>query len=258
MAATHHATAHSALQFAGAHRRTVIAGLTLMLLLHGAIAAMLFGASPAPRANPVRTAVAATLLSGPAQPTEQAPRQNMTEPVVEPTQQAELPTEHPKEQRPKEQRPKEQRPKEPRTQDQRPKHHERSSNPDSATRVASANPTVSASSSAAAAPASREPGSAASANASAPAAAIAPGAHCKTPEYPKASRRQNEEGVVSLRFLVDSDGRVLNAEVEKSSGYSRLDDAARNALALCQFRPGERDGQPVRSWARINYSWKLR
>jgi len=92
----------------------------------------------------------------------------------------------------------------------------------------------------------------------APAASIAPGVHCKTPEYPKASRRLTEEGIVSLRFLIDSEGRVLNAEVEKSSGYNRLDEAARQALSLCQFRPGQIDGKPVKSWARINYSWKLK
>lgn len=226
-----------------------------MLLLHGAIAAMLIGTSPVSRAIPVRTAVAATLISGPAQSASAQSTQSVqTQTATTTVKQA------PNEQRPQEPRPQEPRPQEPPLKEQSSKHHERAKSPARSSAksasVASANPI--ASPAIAAGPASRDAGSVARETASAPAAVIAPGAQCKTPEYPKASRRQNEEGVVSLRFLVDSDGHVLTAEVEKSSGYSRLDDAARNALALCQFRPGERDGQPVRSWARINYSWKLR
>ena len=36
---------------------------------------------------------------------------------------------------------------------------------------------------------------------------------------------------VSLRFLVGADGKVVQAEVEKSSGYKRLDEAARAGLS---------------------------
>lgn len=42
-----------------------------------------------------------------------------------------------------------------------------------------------------------------------------------------------------LRFLIDTDGRVVKSEVESSSGYARLDEAARNALGRCQFEAGE-------------------
>ena len=43
--------------------------------------------------------------------------------------------------------------------------------------------------------------------------------------YPRASRRRNEEGVVSLTFLVHPDGAVSDVKIIKSSGYKRLDDA---------------------------------
>lgn len=80
---------------------------------------------------------------------------------------------------------------------------------------------------------------------------------CRLPAYPPASRRDREQGAVTLRFLVDSDGRALDSAVETSSGFPRLDEAARAALALCRFRPATVDGVPERSWARLRYVWKL-
>ena len=88
-------------------------------------------------------------------------------------------------------------------------------------------------------------------------AAIQPGANCAKPEYPSASRRLEEEGTVTLKFLIGADGRVLQAEIEKTSGFARLDEAARNALSKCQFRAGTVDGKPEQSWASIKYTWRL-
>ncbi len=88
-------------------------------------------------------------------------------------------------------------------------------------------------------------------------ATIQPGAHCAKPDYPSASRRLEEEGTVTLKFLIGADGRVLQAEIEKTSGFNRLDEAARNALSKCQFRPGTVDGKPEQSWASIKYTWRL-
>ena len=88
-------------------------------------------------------------------------------------------------------------------------------------------------------------------------AVIQPGAHCAKPDYPSASRRMEEEGTVTLKFLIGADGKVLQADVEKSSGFTRLDEAARNALSKCQFRPGTVDGKPEQSWSTIQYKWRL-
>jgi protein TonB len=88
-------------------------------------------------------------------------------------------------------------------------------------------------------------------------ATIQPGASCAKPDYPSASRRLEEEGTVSLKFLIGVDGRVLQAEIEKTSGFPRLDEAARNALSKCQFRPGTIDGKAEQSWASIKYTWRL-
>ena len=82
-------------------------------------------------------------------------------------------------------------------------------------------------------------------------------AQCEKPEYPSASRRMEEEGTVALRFLVGADGKVIQSEVEKSSGYKRLDDAARAGLSKCQFRPATVDGKPEQAWTTIRYVWRL-
>ena len=88
-------------------------------------------------------------------------------------------------------------------------------------------------------------------------AVIQAGATCAKPDYPSASRRLEEEGTVTLKFLIGIDGRVMQAEVEKTSGFQRLDEAARNALSKCQFKPGTVDGKPEQSWASIKYTWRL-
>jgi protein TonB len=82
-------------------------------------------------------------------------------------------------------------------------------------------------------------------------------ANCQRPEYPSASRRAEEEGTVQLKFLIGVDGLVVRSEIEKSSGYSRLDEAARAAMVKCQFKPGTVDGKPEQSWASMRYVWRL-
>lgn len=88
-------------------------------------------------------------------------------------------------------------------------------------------------------------------------APVVQAASCEKPEYPPASRRANETGTVLLNFLIDTNGKVLESKVERSSGHRRLDEAARAGLELCNFRPATVDGKPMRAWARIEYVWTL-
>ena len=82
-------------------------------------------------------------------------------------------------------------------------------------------------------------------------------AQCDKPDYPTASRRMDEEGTVSLRFLVGVDGKVIQSEIEKSSGFKRLDEAARAGLSKCRFQPATVDGRPEQAWASMKYTWRL-
>ena len=83
-------------------------------------------------------------------------------------------------------------------------------------------------------------------------------ASCAPPEYPASSVRNEEEGAVTVAFLVGVDGKVADSKVEKSSGFPALDRAARAAFSVCKFKPGlAADGKPASSWAKIKYVWKL-
>jgi protein TonB len=88
-------------------------------------------------------------------------------------------------------------------------------------------------------------------------AAVISASSCEKPEYPSASKRLEEEGTVQLKFLVGVDGKVIESAIEKSSGFRRLDEAARAGLSKCQFRPGTVDGKPQQSWASMKYTWRL-
>ena len=88
-------------------------------------------------------------------------------------------------------------------------------------------------------------------------AAVNPRKPCASPDYPALSKRLEESGTVVLSLLVDADGKVVDSKIEQSTGFSRLDNAARAAVQLCQFTPGTVDGKPEQSWARYRYNFTL-
>jgi protein TonB len=69
--------------------------------------------------------------------------------------------------------------------------------------------------------------------------------HNPKPLYPKLSERRNEQGTVILQVLVGVDGRAREVSVKSSSGYDRLDQAAREAVLGWTFVPGKRNGGVV-------------
>ncbi len=79
---------------------------------------------------------------------------------------------------------------------------------------------------------------------------------CKA-EYPKASLMNEEQGVVSMAFLVSADGKVLDSKLEKTSGFKGLDKAALSAITACKFKPGSKDGKPDSTWTKVAYNWTL-
>ena len=80
---------------------------------------------------------------------------------------------------------------------------------------------------------------------------------CEPPDYPSISRRNEEEGTVVVAFLIAEDGRVVNSKIKSSSGFNRLDEAARAAFSKCKFRPATSDGQPVQGEATVAYRFRL-
>ncbi|HZV67267.1 MAG TPA: tetratricopeptide repeat protein, partial [Telluria sp.] len=80
---------------------------------------------------------------------------------------------------------------------------------------------------------------------------------CAKPEWPKEALRKEQQGTVTLGFLIGPDGAVLNAEVRKSSGYLLLDQAALAGIRRCTFKPARVDGQPSQAWMQMQYMWTL-
>ncbi|MBK8162396.1 MAG: energy transducer TonB [Gammaproteobacteria bacterium] len=65
------------------------------------------------------------------------------------------------------------------------------------------------------------------------------------PVYPVWSKRMREQGVVVLRVYLDTSGRVVRTEVNRTSGSPRLDEAAQQAVQRWRCRPATRNGQPA-------------
>ncbi|HEY0587627.1 MAG TPA: energy transducer TonB [Pseudoduganella sp.] len=75
------------------------------------------------------------------------------------------------------------------------------------------------------------------------------------PVYPSVSRRMGEQGVVTLRVLVNEKGYAEQASIQKSSGFNNLDEAGRAAVMRALFKPYVEDGkaQPVYVVVPINF-----
>ncbi len=71
------------------------------------------------------------------------------------------------------------------------------------------------------------------------------------PVFPKESQRRREYGTVVLLVLVDSAGKPVQVQVERTSGFARLDAAARAAVEKFLFRPHEVNGVAQPAQVRI-------
>ena len=65
------------------------------------------------------------------------------------------------------------------------------------------------------------------------------------PKYPAESRKLREEGLVLLRVLVTAQGRAADVQVQRSSGFARLDEAALKAVRGWEFNPARVGLTPI-------------
>ena len=82
-------------------------------------------------------------------------------------------------------------------------------------------------------------------------------AGCKRPDYPRDALMNEEQGNVLISVFVNTDGKVKDAKVKKSSGSRSLDRAASKAFSLCTFKPAMKNGEPQESWYAIPYEFIL-
>lgn len=79
------------------------------------------------------------------------------------------------------------------------------------------------------------------------------------PKYPSDLRNNGIEGMVDVRMEVGTNGRIANAEVVTSSGYSQMDTAALKAVYQWKFAPAkDKFGQKVRCYVTQRISFNLR
>lgn len=80
---------------------------------------------------------------------------------------------------------------------------------------------------------------------------------CAKPAYPLQSLRDEQQGTVTLAFLIGVDGAVKASKIVKSSGFMLLDAAASEGIARCRFKPTHVNGKPEQSWVQMQYVWSL-
>jgi periplasmic protein TonB len=78
-----------------------------------------------------------------------------------------------------------------------------------------------------------------------------------SPRYPQAARRAGEQGTVTLRVLVKTDGIPSRVEIESSSSSRHLDTAAQDAVRRWRFVPARRGADPIESWVLVPIVFRL-
>ena len=77
----------------------------------------------------------------------------------------------------------------------------------------------------------------------------------KNLHYPPEAAAENKKGRVVMSFVVEKDGQLSNIVIEKAAGYC-MDEEAYRVLKLAKaWKPGYKDGQPVRVKCPLNLSF---
>jgi periplasmic protein TonB len=78
------------------------------------------------------------------------------------------------------------------------------------------------------------------------------------PAYPRMSFRLGEEGTSVIRVLIGPDGQALDAQIARSSGFARLDQAAEATARSWRYVPGKRGGVPEAMWVNVPIKWEIK
>jgi protein TonB len=77
------------------------------------------------------------------------------------------------------------------------------------------------------------------------------------PVYPPMSKRLGEQGKVIVRVFIGADGAAQRAEISRSSGFDRLDQAALATVLKWRYVPGKRGGVPEAMWFNVPINFVL-
>lgn len=68
------------------------------------------------------------------------------------------------------------------------------------------------------------------------------------PVYPMLSRKRKEQGTVILKLLVRANGSVSDISIHQSSGFTRLDESAVQAVKRWHYTPAVQDSIAIDYW----------
>ena len=77
------------------------------------------------------------------------------------------------------------------------------------------------------------------------------------PAYPASARRSGEQGTITLRVLVSTEGLPVRVELERSSGSGVLDSAALTTVKNWRFVPARRGAEPLEAWVIVPIVFRL-
>lgn len=77
------------------------------------------------------------------------------------------------------------------------------------------------------------------------------------PAYPAISKRMGEQGKVVLRVFISTEGLPQKIEINRSSGFDRLDRQAQDTVMRWKFVPGKRNGVPEAMWYLVPINFVL-
>jgi periplasmic protein TonB len=77
------------------------------------------------------------------------------------------------------------------------------------------------------------------------------------PDYPPQSRSEGEEGKVLLRVLVSVHGHAEQVEIRRSSGFHRLDEAARSTVRHWRFVPAHQGDEKISAWVLVPIAFSI-
>jgi protein TonB len=77
------------------------------------------------------------------------------------------------------------------------------------------------------------------------------------PTYPHEAVQKKHQGTAVMLVEVEGDGSVGNVKLEKSSGYSELDEAAMTAVRGWRYQGAIQNGIPAAGYARTPVTFRI-
>ena len=76
-------------------------------------------------------------------------------------------------------------------------------------------------------------------------------------KYPEQAKKENIQGKVYMRFVVERDGSIVDAEILRGIGGGCDEEALRVVNAMPKWEPGKQQGTPVRVQYNLPIVFKL-